>query len=122
MIRASSPRKSTTKRSKRFSMECNIMRIRLITLVTVLVGTFFSALVQAQAASDFTTTTNNGQVTITKYTGPGGDVDIPGIINGLPVTSIGANSFQKRVGLTSVIIPEGVTSIEKYAFDGCDGL
>ena len=35
-------------------------------------------------------TTNNGTITITGYTGPGGAVTIPGTINGLPVTSIGA--------------------------------
>ena len=34
-------------------------------------------------------TTNNGTVTITRYTGPGGAVAIPGTINGLPVSTIG---------------------------------
>ena len=37
----------------------------------------------------YTYTTNNGTITITGYTGPGGAVTIPGTINGLPVTSIG---------------------------------
>jgi len=41
--------------------------------------------VQAQ----FDYTTNNGAITITGYTGPGGAVVIPGTINGLSVTRIG---------------------------------
>jgi hypothetical protein len=47
------------------------------------------SVVQAQ----FTYTTNNGTITITRYTGPGGDVIIPSTIDGLPVTSIGAGAF-----------------------------
>jgi hypothetical protein len=41
----------------------------------------------------FNCTTNNGAITITKYTGPGGAVTIPDTINGLPVTSIGDSAF-----------------------------
>ena len=32
-------------------------------------------------------------ITITGYTGSGGDVILPDTINGLPVTSIGASAF-----------------------------
>jgi len=40
-------------------------------------------------ADDYTYTTNNGAITITGYTGPGGALAIPDTINGYPVTSIG---------------------------------
>ena len=81
-------------------------------------------------------TTNNGTVTITRYTGPGGAVAIPSTINGLPVTTIGdyyaiygggdmSGTFGSVVGafggctsLTSVTIPNSVTSIGDYAFSG----
>ena len=43
------------------------------------------AAVQAQ----YSYATNNGTITITGYTGPGGDVTIPDRISDLPVTSIG---------------------------------
>ena len=38
------------------------------------------------------------------------------------VTSIGSNAFYGCKGLTSVTIPEGVASIERYTFYNCSGL
>jgi len=74
--------------------------------------------VQAQ----FDCTTNNGTITITKYTGPGGAVAIPNTTNGFPVTRIGTNAFYNCTSLTSVTIPNTVTSIGFAAFRGCTGL
>jgi hypothetical protein len=83
------------------------------------------ALVQAQ----FEFTINNGTITITKYTGPGGDVVIPDTINGLPVTSLWGEfsyslrgAFYKCTNLTSVVIPNSVTNIGACAFAFCSGL
>ena len=70
------------------------------------------AAVQAQ----FTYTSNNGAITITGYTGPGGAVTIPGMINGLPVTSIGYRAFAYCDFLTSIMIPNSVTNIGDLAF------
>ncbi len=55
-------------------------------------------------------------ITITGYTGPGGDVTIPATINGLPVTGIGNEAFDIS-GLTSVTIPDSVTNIGNFAFE-----
>ncbi len=70
----------------------------------------------------FTFTTNNGTITITGYTGSGGAVTIPGMINGLPVTGIGTNVFSGCSSLTSIVLPYGVTNIGNYAFNGCASL
>src|SRR6266849_1707406 len=50
-----------------------------------------------------------------------GDVVIASTFNGYPVTSIGDNAFI-GTGLTSVTIPNSVTSIGIGSFSGCTGL
>jgi hypothetical protein len=76
----------------------------------------------AAQSGDFTYTTNNGAITITKYTGPGGAVTIPDKINSLPVTTIGAGAFSGCTSLTSVVIPGSVTVIGLWAFSTCTNL
>jgi len=78
-----------------------------------------SAAVRAQ---DFDYRIDAGAVTITRYRGSGGAVNIPGTINGLPVTSIGGHAFFGCTGLTSITIPNSVTSIGPQAFYGLTGL
>jgi formylglycine-generating enzyme required for sulfatase activity len=88
--------------------------MRLLSLLLLLI---LPAVAQAQ----FNYTVNNGTVIITEYTGPGGDVVIPGTIEGLPVTSIGC-AFEGCTSLTSVTIPDSVNSIWSFTFHGCTGL
>ena len=71
---------------------------------------------------DFTYATNGGALTITAYTGPAGAVVIPAMTNGYPVISIGGNAFYGRTDVTSVTIPNSVTTIESAAFAYCSGL
>jgi hypothetical protein len=90
---------------------------RLLPLLLLLA---LPAVVQAQ---DYTYTTNMGMITITKYTGPGGAVNIPSTLEGLPVTSIGSRAFYSCFSLTSVTIPNSVASIGGYyAFAYCTNL
>jgi hypothetical protein len=55
-------------------------------------------------------------VEITKYTGPGGHVVVPAMIEGVPVTTIGEWAFHSNETLISVILPESLLYIQKYAF------
>ncbi len=71
---------------------------------------------------NFTYTISNGQATITGYTGNGGDVVIPSSIDGYPVATINKYAFENCWGLTSVTIPDSVTSIGSWAFACCDNL
>ena len=75
----------------------------------------------AAAQAQFTCTTNNGAITITQYTGPGGAVIIPATINDLPVTGIGYEAFLGS-SLTSVTIPDSVISLGDSAFENCYSL
>lgn len=70
----------------------------------------------------FDTSTQNGRITITKYTGSALTMVIPSTIDGLPVTSIGDEAFSKCSSLIGVVIPDSVTSIGNLAFASCDNL
>jgi BspA type Leucine rich repeat region (6 copies) len=90
--------------------------MKLLPLVLLL------ALPIAVQAQDYIYITNNGTITITKYTGSGGAVTIPRTINGLPVTSIGTNAFYYKQVLINVTIPNSVTSVGSGAFKSCGSL
>jgi len=87
-------------------------------LAVVLTGVFLTGSVHAQ----WNYTTNNGAITITGYTGSGGAVAIPGILNGLSVAKIGTNAFLRNTGLVSVTVPNTVAIIELGAFAYCPSL
>jgi len=103
----------------------------------------------ADTFGEWTYTVSNNQATITGYSGAGGALAIPSQVNGIPVvyfggyyssvfgwgntsvtsitipnsvTSIGYSAFMACTGLTSVTIGTSVTSIGDYAFYGCSGL
>jgi len=90
------------------------MKTRLIHL------TLACLLTPLAAQAQFTFVTNNGAITITRYIGSGGAVVIPDTTNGYPVVSIGANAFlNASSNMTSVTIPNSITSIGDRAFYTC---
>lgn len=74
------------------------------------------------ASSDFEYTITDGEVTITGYTGEGGNVVVPSEIEGYPVTVIGEDSFSNCFSLISIVIPDSVTNIKAGAFFACQML
>ncbi|MBP1562364.1 MAG: leucine-rich repeat domain-containing protein [Oscillospiraceae bacterium] len=56
-----------------------------------------------------------GGIEITEYNGKNEVIRIPAKIDGKNVTSIGEDAFVGCVGITSIIIPNGVTTIGKNA-------
>ena len=72
--------------------------------------------------SEFEYEIDDSEVTITNYTGAGGDVVVPDTIDGFPVTCIGDNAFCYCTGLTSITLGNSVTTIGYGAFAGCTGL
>ena len=65
---------------------------------------------------------DEGGITITKYTGAGGeDIVIPDVIDGKYVTEIGIDAF-KTSAITGVYIPGSVKTINRGSFWNCDQL
>jgi hypothetical protein len=68
----------------------------------------------------------NGQATISGYTGLGGAVTVPSHVNELPVVKVdgyGSPLFGwNNNSVTSVVIPNSVTSIGERAFSSCNSL
>ena len=63
------------------------------------------------------------EITGTIYDGNyDGELVIPAMIEGFPVTGIGSSAFYRYRSLTSVTIPDSVTSIGSYAFQNCSGM
>jgi uncharacterized repeat protein (TIGR02543 family) len=81
---------------------------------------------------DYTYTTSGTEATITDYSGPGGDIVIPGVFSSggtdYTVTAIAdgtstSYAFKSvRKTLTSVTLPDSLTTIGDYAFKMCTAL
>lgn len=77
----------------------------------------------ALTGSDFQyeLTTENTAV-ITRYIGTAWEPDIPGILDGAPVTRIGEGVFRDCVFLGRLVLPDGVEIIGEQAFYNCPAL
>ena len=65
---------------------------------------------------------SDSEVTITGYTGSTAEIAIPETIDSKPVKAIGNFAFAGCSGLTSITIPDSVTSIGIEAFNNCTSL
>jgi hypothetical protein len=70
------------------------------------------------AEAQFNYTTNNGVITITRYTGSNGIVMVPDAINGYTVTTIGGSAFEST-SVGTVVLPNSITNIQYEAFLYC---
>ena len=67
-------------------------------------------------SGDFTYTVTDGKATITSYTGTDTSVTIPSTIDSIPVIAIGDECFMNNEAITSVVIEDGIEIIGDYAF------
>ena len=82
----------------------------------LILGLMMAFAVTAAKSATSETDFEFGNGVIKKYKGTGGDVEIPSAIYGQAVTNIGDGAFCDCSGLTSMTIPESVTSIGANAF------
>ncbi|MCI5892792.1 MAG: leucine-rich repeat domain-containing protein [Clostridiales bacterium] len=64
---------------------------------------------------------DNNTITVTDYTGSAEIVEIPSEIGSISVTVVGVSAFEQS-SVTSVTIPDSVTSISDFAFRNCGSL
>jgi hypothetical protein len=65
---------------------------------------------------------NGKSMVINGYAGSKKTVNIPPVIQNLPVTIIGSKAFLANKNITRVTIPSGVTAIFSQAFQNCTSL
>ena len=85
---------------------------------------------EAKTSDGFEYSVENGEATITGYTGSAKNITIPSQVLTVnnnrfviyPVTKIGEKAFRDNETIEFVTIPDSVNSIGKYAFDECVSL
>ena len=77
---------------------------------------------QEEVTPELSYTVKDGCATITGYNGETSALVIQETIDGYPVTAIGNSAFKNNTVITSVSMPDSVTTIGNSAFYGCSGL
>lgn len=94
------------------------MKTRLFVSIFIVIALALPAV--AQSKFFYSTNADGGSITIKGYSGPGGVVTVPRVIDGLTVTAIGDFAFARHSELSKITLPDSVTSIGKGAFTFVD--
>ncbi len=93
--------------------------LRMMCAGCILFMLFYNPTRAAADPADYTYTESGGEAMITDYTGAGGAIVLPAVLDGYPVTGIAADAFRGNNSLTSVTIPDSVPHIGTFAFGWC---
>ena len=111
------------KLSKLFTMAVGIMTLFLSANVLEVQAASYKPYEEASYELTYETGEDGG-IVITGYTGTAeGELVLPGEIDGVKVTEIGASAFYTCEGFTGrLVIPDGIKKIGDWAFQSCSGL
>ncbi len=85
-------------------------------------GTYSKDVVEYNVKAGGTLYLNQREKTLLSYDGEIGDLDLSADMGGVTVERVAAGAFKGCDTLTSLVIPENVTSMGEYAFTGCTTL
>ncbi len=92
-------------------------------IVNVMVLLCFCVVANAlESEEGYYYTIEDGEVTITGHRYIAGDMTVPAEIEGCPVTAIGSYAFKSGGAMTSITLPESVTTLGYGAFYECESL
>ena len=87
-------------------------------------GAIFDGVTAYLWVPPYVCTPASNSITINGFTGSGGAITIPEVINGLPVTALASGLFDNATGfgLTNITLGTNLTTIGSYAFAACANL
>ena len=91
------------------------MKVRFFLFLAVFIASANQILL-GDTSGDWTYSVSGSQATITGYSGDGGAVEIPALLDGVSVVKVGPEAFFNNTSITSITIPDSVTSIGEAAF------
>ena len=65
---------------------------------------------------------DDGTFCVSSYTGDEAVVELPAAVDGIPVTVISDEVFKGHPEITEIHLPDGITDLGEFVFDGCSGL
>lgn len=103
-------------------MKAKLFSLFFILLIAAALLSFAEASETLTSGDYQYTLEDDGSALITKYTGKDQELVIPSVLDGHPVTEIGAWAFSPNDRVTSLSIPATVRRIGEYAFARCTQL
>ena len=104
-------------------MKKRILSMALVIVILITMLPSFTISSFAYTSGDFEyDILDDGTAEITGYNGTATELEIPSILGGYTVTSIGHSAFEECYNLENVTISDGVTSIGSCAFCFCENL
>ena len=94
----------------------------ILLIIILLFNVFFNVIANSAytTSGDYTySDLENGEICIEEYNGTETVVEVPSTIDSKKVIKIGTNVFKAKNDITKVILPDGIESIDAYAFNDC---